>query len=496
MSLINVQNLTFAYEGSYDNVFENVSFHIDTDWRLGFTGRNGRGKTTFLNLLMGKYEYIGSIAASVDFEYFPYPVSDMSRFTMEVAEDINPDLPQWRLEKELSKLAVDEDVLWRPFETLSNGERTKVLLAVMFSKDNSFLLIDEPTDHLDELARQQVADYLKAKKGFILISHDRAFLDGCVDHILSINKADIEVVKGNFSTWYENKELRDRYETEKNEELKKDIRRLTESVREKAEWSNRAEKRKVGIDPNKVDVTKGWAPKQAAKAKKQMARSKAIETRRQTAIEEKSALLKNIEEAESLKLHPKQFHSKRIVEAKELCLYYGQRRVFGPLNFEINRGDRVALAGANGSGKSSLIKLLLGENISYTGQLLVAKGLDISYVSQDASNLSGTIEEFENGRGLDPVLFRAILRKLDFSRTQFEKNFEDYSQGQKKKVLIAASLCDPAHLYVWDEPMNYIDVLSRIQLEELIQKYEPTLLFVDHDRTFRKNVATKIVELK
>ncbi|MBE6991285.1 MAG: ABC-F type ribosomal protection protein [Ruminococcaceae bacterium] len=493
MSLINVQNLTFAYEGSYDNVFENVSFHIDTDWRLGFTGRNGRGKTTFLKLLMGKYEYSGHITSTVDFEYFPYPVADMTRFTMEVAEDINPDLPQWRLEKELSKLAVDEDVLWRPFETLSNGERTKVLLAVMFSKDNSFLLIDEPTNHLDHLARQQVADYLKTKKGFILVSHDRAFLDGCVDHILSINKADIEVVKGNFSTWYENKELRDRYETEKNEELKGEISRLTQAAKRASGWSDKLEDTKYHTRNGGLRPDRGYVGHKSAKM---MARSKAIETRRQTAIEEKSALLKNIEEAESLKLHPKDFHSKRLVEAKDLCLYYDERKIFGPISFEINRGDRVALAGANGSGKSSLIKLLLGENISYTGQLLVAKGLDISYVSQDASNLSGTIEEFENGRGLDPVLFRAILRKLDFSRTQFEKNFEDYSQGQKKKVLIAASLCDPAHLYVWDEPMNYIDVLSRIQLEELIQKYEPTLLFVDHDRTFRENVATKIVELK
>lgn len=492
MSLINVQNLTFAYDGSYDNVFENVSFHIDTDWRLGFTGRNGRGKTTFMKLLMGEYEYSGRITSSVDFEYFPYRVSDMSRFTMEIAEDINPDLPQWRLEKELSKLAVDEDVLWRPFETLSNGERTKVLLAVMFSKDNSFLLIDEPTDHLDEQARRQVADYLQTKKEFILISHDRAFLDGCVDHILSINKADIEVVKGNFSSWYENKELRDRYETEKNEELKGEISRLTQAAKRASGWSDKLEDTKYHTRNGGLRPDRGYVGHKSAKM---MARSKAIETRRQTAIEEKSALLKNVEEAEALKLHPKDFHSKRIAEAKELCLYYGERRIFGPVSFEINRGDRVALTGANGSGKSSLIKLLLGADISYTGQLFVAKGLEVSYVSQDASHLTGSIESFEQSRGLDPVLFRAILRKLDFSRTQFEKDFSDYSQGQKKKVLIAASLCDPAHLYVWDEPMNYIDVLSRIQMEELIQKYEPTLLFVDHDRTFRENIATKIVEL-
>lgn len=221
MSLINVTNLTFAYEGSYDNIFENVNFQIDTDWKLGFTGRNGRGKTTFLNLLLGKFEFSGYISANVSFEYFPFPVANKSNNTLDVINDIYPDYLHWQLMRELSLLKVSEDVLYRPFDSLSNGEQTKVLLATLFIKENSFLLIDEPTNHLDMKARKLVSDYLKSKSGFILVSHDRSFLDNCVDHILSINKTNIEIQKGNFSSWWENKSRQDHFELAENENLEK-----------------------------------------------------------------------------------------------------------------------------------------------------------------------------------------------------------------------------------------------------------------------------------
>lgn len=226
MSLIDVVNLTFAYEGSYENVFENVSFQLDTDWKLGFTGRNGRGKTTFLNLLLGKYEYQGTISSSVEFEYFPYLVEHPERMTLDVIEEKLPEFEEWRLFKELNFLKMDIEVLYRPFSTLSYGERTKILLAALFLGENKFLLIDEPTNHLDVDARRLVAEYLNKKKGFILVSHDRMFLDRCVDHILSINKMNIEVQKGNFSSWYANKEAQDRLEMMQNEKLKGEVKRL------------------------------------------------------------------------------------------------------------------------------------------------------------------------------------------------------------------------------------------------------------------------------
>ena len=132
MSIIKVENLTFSYPSSNDNIFENVSFQIDTDWKLGFVGRNGRGKTTFLNLLQHKYEYSGRIVSSVQFDYFPYFVSDKSKLTEDVLKEVCPMAEEWQLMRELSYLDVNCECLYRPFNTLSNGEQTKVLLGHYF----------------------------------------------------------------------------------------------------------------------------------------------------------------------------------------------------------------------------------------------------------------------------------------------------------------------------------------------------------------------------
>lgn len=492
MSLINVTNLTFAYDGSYDNIFENVNFQIDTDWKLGFTGRNGRGKTTFLNLLLGKYEYSGNISAQVHFDYFPFVVNNKELNTLDVISDIFPDYIHWKLMRELSLLKVSEDVLYRPFDSLSNGEQTKVLLATLFIKENSFLLIDEPTNHLDITARKLVSEYLNTKSGYILVSHDRSFLDHCVDHILSINKTNIEIQKGNFSSWWENKARQDNFELAENEKLKRDIKRLSASSKRTSSWSHEVEKTKNGTRNSGSKVDKGYIGHKAAKM---MKRSKAIEQRQHAAINEKSKLLKNIENSENLEITQLAYHKQQLAELDHISIYYEKKRVCEGISFTIEQGERIALSGKNGSGKSSIIKLICGEEINHTGIFKKDNQLIISYVSQDTSNLQGNLSDYAREHGIDESLFKSILRKLDFSRAQFEKDISSFSGGQKKKVLIAKSLSEKAHLYIWDEPLNFIDVISRMQIEALLLEYSPTLVFVEHDREFCNNIATKIIEL-
>ena len=492
MSMIRVENLTFSYPSSYDAVFENANFQIDTDWKLGFVGRHGRGKTTLLNLLLGKYEYSGKIISSVQFDYFPYPVSDKTRMTEDILQEVCPNAEEWELMRELSYLDVDVDVLWRPFETLSNGEQTKVLLAALFLNEGHFLLIDEPTNHLDAGAREKVSAYLKKKKGFILVSHDRRFLDGCVDHILSLNRATIEVQTGNFSSWMENFERQQEFEAAQNEKLKKDISRLQQSARRSSDWSDAVERSKNGTRNSGSKIDKGYVGHKAAKM---MKRSKTIEARQQQAIEQKSALLKNAETVDTLKIHPLAYHADLLVSFSDVSIIYDDTQICEPVSFEIHQGERVVIDGKNGSGKSSLLKLLSNYPIEHTGTVTVGSGLVISYVPQDTSHLNGTLSEFAENNNLDESLFKAILRKMDFERVQFEKNIKDFSGGQKKKVLIAKSLCEQAHLYVWDEPLNFIDIYSRMQIEQLIAEFLPTMLLVEHDVAFREAVATRVVSL-
>ena len=509
MSQIRVSNLTFGYEGSFDNIFEEVSFSVDTDWKLGFVGRNGKGKTTFLNLLLGKYEYSGCISSSVVFDYFPYTVSekDSTRTAEELMEVWKPGVEGWRVLCELPALGLDAAILYRPFRTLSFGERTKVMLAVLFSGENDFLLIDEPTNHLDREARALIKEYLAGKKGFILVSHDRDLLDACVDHILVLNRSSIEVQAGNFSGWWENKEKADLNAKAENEKHLSEIEKLRAASERAARWAEKNESTKIGFDPvREHDRSKGARAFIGAKTKKMQARVKSYDTRIAREIEEKEGLLNDIEEVVDLKLMPLSFHKDRLIECRDFSLQYKQGRepVIEKLSFELMQGERGFLNGDNGCGKSSLIKAILERNQSAAfenpdfevhGQLNVPAGLIISYVSQDTSHLKGNLKKYAEERGLDYTLFLSLLRQLDFERTQFSKNMEAFSEGQKKKVLIAAGLLTSAHLYVWDEPLNYIDVFSRMQIERLIEKFKPTMLVVEHDVRFRDKVATRVVEL-
>lgn len=518
MAQLEVIDLSFGYENSAENVFDHVSFSVDTNWKLGFIGRNGKGKTTFCRLLMKHYPYQGRIVSSAAFDYFPFSVTETQR-TLPLSDfmtELAPGIEDWRVMIELDKLNVGADILYRPFKLLSNGEQTKALLAVLFSRDNYFLLIDEPTNHLDAPSREAVKAYLKTKKGFILISHDRDLLDAVVDHLLILNRTTVDVQAGNFSSWWENKTRDDNFRRSENEKHEKEIGKLKAAAKRAGAWADKSENAKIGFDPVKEhDRSIATRSYLGAKAKRMEKQAANFEKRIGREIEEKEGLLNDIEEVVDLKLMPTVYHKDRLIFAKDLSLAYRlqdgtEKPVLKDFSFELKNGDRIALSGENGSGKSSFIKAVLSKlpetaaahaavlesfnsNVRTEGTLDVGSGLTVSYINQDTGFLKGPLNEYIARSGVDESLFKAILRNLDFERAQFTKNMEDYSEGQKKKVLIAASLLKSADLYIWDEPLNYIDVFSRMQIEDLILKYRPTMIFVEHDVRFTEKIATKTV---
>ncbi len=511
MAQIQVTDLTFSYDGSADDVFTDVTFSIDTDWKLGLIGRNGKGKTTLLNLFMGRYDYRGSIKADSHFDYFPYQLSeaDLKQTAADLFEKWKPGIELWQVLIQMNELQMDPECLYRPFGTLSFGERTRVMLAVLFAAENEFLLIDEPTNHLDSRARDIVKTYLASKKGFLLVSHDRDLLDGVCDHVLVLNRATIEVQSGNFSSWWENKEKKDAFYQAENEKHLKEIGKLKNAADRNSRWADKNENTKIGFDPvREHDRSISSRSFIGAKTKKMQARVKSYEKRIDREIEEKEGLLQDIEKVSDLKLEPLSFHKEVLINANDLSLRYEDAgdTLFSGLRFQVRRGDRIILAGENGCGKSSILKAILmkinspGDDVDsgllVSGDLDVASGMTVSYVNQDTSFLYGTLRKFCETRGLNESLFLAVLRQLDLGREQFVKNMEDFSEGQKKKVLIAASLVTPAHLYIWDEPLNFIDVFSRMQIEKLILRYEPTMLLVEHDIRFQEKVGTDVVAIK
>lgn len=493
MSLIKINNLTFGYEGSIENVFEDVSFNIDTNWKIGLIGRNGKGKTTFLKLLLNKYEYTGTITKEVNFDYFPFEIEDKERMTIEVVHEIVPNKEDWEIIKELNLLNTDIEILYRDFNLLSGGEQVKILLVSLFLKENNFLLIDEPTNHLDIQTRNSLVEYLDKKKGFILVSHDRDFLDKVVDHIISINNTNIDIQKGNFSSWQENKNRQDNFELTQNQKLKKEITRLEIASRNTANWSDKIEKSKYNTTNSGSSIDRGYIGHQSAKM---MKKSKVMEKRIEKSIDEKSRLLNNIDRNDTLKITPIEVNKKPLIMVNDFQIKYDNKEIFNKVSFELNNKDRIAIIGKNGSGKSSILKLIMGNQIEYNGEIKIANDLKISYVPQSTENLKGNLKQFAIENKVDESIFKAMLSKMGISNVEFNKDIREMSEGQKKKVLIAKSISEFANIYIWDEPLNYIDILTRVQIEEAILKYKPTMIFVEHDETFIKNVATKVINLE
>ncbi|MGM0125279.1 ABC transporter ATP-binding protein [Enterococcus sp. AZ194] len=499
MSKIEIKNLSFGYDNQEGLLFDQATLNFDERWKLGLIGRNGRGKTTLLNILQGNLPYQGKINHQLAFVYFPQKIKDKNQLTYYVLNDICT-FEQWELERELNLLHLSPDILWRDFPSLSGGEQTKVLLALLFIDQMHFPLIDEPTNHLDLLGRQQVAEYLKKKKqGFIVVSHDRNFVDEVVDHVLSIEKSQLVLYQGNFSVYEEQKRLRDEFEQAQNAKLKKEVSRLKKTAAEKAEWSRSREgdktKSRTGfIDTENRRVNKGSIGADAART---MKRSKAIVTRMETQATEKEKLLKDIEYIDPLHMNYQPSHKQRLLTVENLSLGYGEDYLFEPISFEVNKHDRVAITGPNGSGKSSIIRYLLDQfDGKVVGDVQNSPTTQISYVRQNYEDNTGTLQEFAEANKLDYSIFLNNLTKLGMEREVFHNPIQQMSMGQRKKVEVAKSLSVSAELYIWDEPLNYLDVFNQEQLEQLILSVKPTMLLIEHDVTFLTKVATKQIKLK
>ncbi|WP_338215444.1 ribosomal protection-like ABC-F family protein [Companilactobacillus muriivasis] len=482
MGTIQVKNVSFKYPAMVNNIFESLNLKIDAGWKLGLIGRNGRGKTTLLKILLGQLTYQGQITSDLNFYYYPQTIGNKKLPTRIVVQELSglAEYDLWKIEVELEKLQLDIKILDQEFATLSPGERTKVLLAVMFADESGFQLLDEPTNHLDITGRQVVADYLRNKQGFIVISHDKAFLNSVIDHVISIDRQDVSIYRGNFDTWQTAIDQQNNLEQNQKKQLKNDIRRLHQTAVERKNWAQKSE-----------------AQNPDSTGKKMMKKSQTVAKRVNQKIIAKQALLKNIEVEAPLTLnyHPV-LHHQTVLKVNNLSLQCD--RITTPtISFEIEANQVVSLVGNNGIGKTTIFKQLLGiaQPFKQTGTIDFVKDIKISYLSQE-NELVGTIKQIATKRELEVELIYSNLRKLGFERALFDQPVEKMSQGQKQKVALAVSLSEEANLYLWDEPLNYLDVITRQQIIEVIERQHPTMLLVDHDQDLIETVANQVVRLE
>lgn len=498
MSNIKIENLSFRYEDASDNIFNNLNLDLDSSWKLGLVGRNGRGKTTFLNLLRNKLQGLGRIQTKLNFSYFPVEINNPENITLYVLQD-QISFEQWELERELNLMNADPNLLWQPFNTLSGGEQTKVLLALSFTDKDSFPLIDEPTNHLDEDSRRQIAKYLKKHdKGYIVVSHDRDFLNQVTDHILAIENTEIHLYQGNYASYEDTKNKRDEFNREKNAKLKGEISSLNEKSVRFNNWSDSLEAQKYAGHKTQYIINRRSRINKAAlghASEKMMRKAINVDHRIDRRIQEKKGLMTNIEDVPDLTMDFQPSYHHVLLETQHLSLKVQEKKLFQDLNLVINNHGIVTLEGKNGSGKSTFLKLLLGNDIDYSGKFKFANGLSISYLPQDFTKYTGTLKDFAEEQKISYEELLNNLKKMGFSRKSFSTRIEEMSMGQQKRVVLAKSLVKPANLYLWDEPANYLDVFNQDQLIKVLKNVNPAMLLIEHDQYFIKKVADKRVKI-
>ncbi len=527
MSKIIINDLNFSYKEYYQPIFDNVNLSIDTSWKLGLIGRNGRGKTTLLRLLHGEVEPDrGTIVKDVTTELFPYPMNMNFRITLDVVkenigmlktmenrmEEILAELDgegsskeirmeeyqrilanymeldgfsiESKIKKELNLMQLPERLLSQRYDLLSGGEKTKLQIITLFLRKNAYVLFDEPTNHLDLEGKQMLTSYLRNKSGFLIVSHDRAFIDEVVDHVLSINKANIALEKGNYASWKQNKVMMEEYEQRTRARLEREVVALENvSVRTRS-WAAVAEKEKNPFATN----NRG----NGSRAAKFMRQAKAAEQNIQENLNEKKNLLKNYEVTADLILKQQEARSSSLVSGYNVSFGYTEEPLFEKITFCINKGDRVWIKGNNGKGKSTLLQLI-SRRIS-CNRILFAEDITMETAFQEPLWTEGYVNdlikdvETEN-RFLD------ICHRLDVSYDVLKRPLETFSSGEQKKIDIARALASSCQLLLLDEPLNFMDIYFREQLEKAILKYTPTIVFVEHDEQFGRNVATSVINL-
>lgn len=486
---ITIKNLTFAYDGQAP-LFDHCSLDFNTDWKLGLVGRNGRGKTTLLRLLQQQLPFQAQINVDIPLAYFPLTITDSDDLAWNAISAALPAIEEWQLEREINYLQMDPALLWQPYSTLSGGEQTKLMLAAIFAQSNNFALLDEPTNHLDQHSRAQVADYLRHKKtGFIVTSHDRVFIDQIVDYIIAIERQQIVVEQGNYSTYLGQKARRDHTAISQNQQLHKSINRLKQAQQQRQQWAQNAEKEKQ----HNAHADKGFI---GAKAAKMMKKSVVLNHRLDNQIEQKQGLLNEVETVVPLTINVQPSHHDPLLALQHVGLAINGRSLFHDLSLAVHPHDQVALCADNGSGKSSLFRAIQNNFTgTVTGKIQVANGITISVVHQHYTGFHGSLRDFAKQKHLPYEDLLNMLRKLGMERKTFTTRIEDMSMGQQKKVELARSLVEPAQLYLWDEPLNYLDIENQDQLIQLIKDVRPSLLFIEHDRHFIDEVASSQVTL-
>ncbi len=519
MIVLSCNNLNKSF--GIDSILENVNFTVNEYDKIGIIGVNGTGKTTLFKIISGIYGYdSGDIYTSKDCEIgyleqntnfhsentileevlevfkdviemekylrdLEHKISEESSNTnsttleklmneysnkLEAFSDMNGYGYKSEAKGVLKGLGFSDEDMDKPISILSGGEKTRVLLGKLLLKKPTLLLLDEPTNHLDSEAIEWLEVFLKQYKGtVILISHDRYFLDQVVNRIFEIHNKKLKTYNGNYSDFIKASAIEKELELKKFEDQQKDIKKQEESI----------------------ERLKAFGREKHLKR----ARSKEKALAKIDVLDKPEAYRKKAK----IEFNPSVTSGNDVLQLRDISMGYGERILFKDLNLDIYRGEKVALIGANGIGKSTLFKIIMNEVTPLSGDIKFGTNVNVSYFHQEQKtlNLDNTIidEIWEDNKQLTQTSLRTMLGAFLFEGEEVFKKISTLSGGERARVAILKLILSNANLLLLDEPTNHLDIDSKEVLEEALSSYTGTIFTISHDRYFLNTVVDKVLVL-
>ncbi|MCI7733620.1 MAG: ABC-F family ATP-binding cassette domain-containing protein [Dysosmobacter sp.] len=513
---IQVKDLVKSFEVGH-NVLDGLTFQIDQGERVGLLGKNGAGKTTLFKILTGEIDYdegqvtIGQgrrVGLISQIPVYPagYTVEDVLRSAFDrlhaLAEEMealtarmaagenDPTLlrrygtltekfetfggydTDVAVNKIANGLSISREMRSQLFDSLSGGEKTRVNLGRLILEDTDILLLDEPTNHLDLHATEWLEEYIRGFRGTVVtISHDRYFLDRIVTRVIEIADGRAEFYSGNYSFYAVEKEHRFQERMKQYEKEQAKIEQLEKAAEQLRMWAFQG-----------MDKTYRRAISMEKRIERMRTTSKPTQARKMDA-----------------RFSTAEFHGDEVLALRNLAKSYGDKHLFDGINLKIEGGERIALIGDNGTGKSTLIKMIMGELYPDDGRIRTGPQVRAAYLPQivhfDHPDWNLVENMMAAKRGLSAQSARNRLAAYDFRGEDVMKPVSVLSGGEQSRLRLCMLMDDEINFLILDEPTNHLDIDSREWIEEAVEAYDGTLLFVSHDRYFINRFATRIWEL-
>ncbi len=513
---IQINSLVKSFEVGH-NVLDGLTFQIDQGERVGLLGRNGAGKTTLFRILTGELDHDEGQVSIADrhrlglisqIPVYPagYTVEDVLRSAFRRLESLAREMEALEgrmaagesdpallrrygslserfevfggydtdvaVNKIANGLSISPEQRKQLFDSLSGGEKTRVNLGRLILEDTDILLLDEPTNHLDLHATEWLEEYIRGFRGTVLaISHDRYFLDRVVTRVIEIEGGKAEFYSGNYSFYAVEKERRYQERLKQYQKEQAKIEQLEKAAEQLRVWAfmgmDKTYRRAVNIERR---IERMRTTERPTKARKMDARFSTAE-----------------------------FHGDEMLGIRNVAKSYGDKRLFEGITLKVEGGERIALIGDNGTGKSTLIKMIMGELYPDDGRIKLGPQAKPAYLPQiihfDHPDWNLVENMMASKRGLSAQSARNRLAAYDFRGEDVFKPVSVLSGGEQSRLRLCMLMDGEINFLILDEPTNHLDIASREWIEEAVESYDGTLLFVSHDRYFINRFATRIWEL-